>query len=507
MVGVDQILGIRSGLLGELCMIGLASTRRTALWLALCLLLAPAFAYGVINRPTAVLLLVVVTAVAATMFWRPVWIVGATLLAGLLPLPQGMSRSLNVAGSTIYAFEPLLYVAVVWALLKLPRRSPADLLSLVWFVFVGIWVVAGALGGVERSQLLTDARGLADMGAAFFLAARVIKTVHAPGLITLLKVILWASAGAAVLTSVGLLAFGSTEAATLVLDSGGTVGTDAVRVRLPAASLAIAALSASAALALTGRVGLRACLPWLVPSLIVVFLSFSRNNLLGIAAALVFAFVVTLSVRTVWKFAIGLVSVGIVGTLFALVAPVVAGVPGISWLTEQVNAFSGRVLDGLSSTTLQTDTSVLYRDTEYVYGWTAIGHHPLIGNGLGFAYKPAYGAVSGFAAQQGQYYSHNFYLWLLIKAGVVGVLVFALLCLPGLLLRIRTAGTARLAAAIGGVSLLAVSVVSPQPLGSSSSLVLGLMLGAAAGLVVAPSRRGSEERNAHLVTQRDEILL
>ena len=78
------------------------------------------------------------------------------------------------------------------------------------------------------------------------------------------------------------------------------------------------------------------------------------------------------------------------------------------------------------------------REAENVNLWIAIREAPLFGHGFGYAYQPPFGPAGRFAATFGPYYAHNFYLWLLAKAGIIGLVGFAMFALVPIIRAVRT---------------------------------------------------------------------
>ena len=79
----------------------------------------------------------------------------------------------------------------------------------------------------------------------------------------------------------------------------------------------------------------------------------------------------------------------------------------------------------MSPTAMAVDSSTQDRLRENANLLAAFGDAPLFGHGLGYAYQPPFGKAGSFTATLGTTYSHNFYLWWLVKAGAVGMASFA----------------------------------------------------------------------------------
>jgi O-antigen ligase len=177
-----------------------------------------------------------------------------------------------------------------------------------------------------------------------------------------------------------------------------------------------------------------------------------------------------------------IVAVAVPGSLFLLQQSKTG-----AWLSDQFVAFSQRVLGGVSSSALAVDDSALERLREINLLKETIARAPVFGHGLGYPYQPPNGDDE-FHQILYPAYSHNFYLWWLAKAGVVGMAAFALFALTPVLLAMRCASAqAKISAAVAA-GLLAISAVWPLPEMPMDALGLGIALGAAMGFAGLQSR-------------------
>nr|WP_244637168.1 O-antigen ligase family protein [Frigoribacterium sp. CFBP 13712] len=214
-----------------------------------------------------------------------------------------------------------------------------------------------------------------------------------------------------------------------------------------------------------------------IPSLIIVTLSFSRNALLALAVAVL---VGLLSSRRIKPFLVAFVSlVGVVSLAFLLsvAAPVLADLPGGTFVNNQVASYTERVVGGLRPDALASDSSIQFREFEARYLSLAFSERPAIGHGFGYAYKPSLTA-NAFQEDYAPYYSHNFPFWVLVKSGIVGALLFFLPVVMVTLRLLRTSSVILLAAATPLISYVVISFVAPVPLGTTSCMLFGLALGA-----------------------------
>lgn len=405
---------------------------------------------------------------------------GLAVLLGLGALPAGIQTPAQLGGIQVQQFELLLVAASLPILGDIWRFLRQHTGILVFAITIATALPLSLLTDNPTQPALTDTRGLAVLVLATVLTGTLASKPGAlPGILFALKWTLIVSAVLIVVASVtGLRLEGRVEDAGLYLSSGTLQTSSATRLLVPTSHLATGVLSASAACLLFGIKRFRSLAPWLLSSFTIAALSFSRNVILGVAAALVCALVLR-GARGLKRATPLLALAALITTIGALAIAVVepAWDPN-NWFGRIMIGFETRVLGGLTGEALSTDTSVLYRDREMQFGVTAVLNSPLLGNGFGYAYHPGSGDVGTFWRDQAPYYSHNFYLWLAIKMGAIGLITFTgfvVSCVAGTYDR-----TLRVAATVGGVSLLAVCFVAPLPLESYSALTLALPLGIAA---------------------------
>ncbi|MGY1618335.1 O-antigen ligase family protein [Geodermatophilus sp. SYSU D00691] len=463
-----------------------ASVARTSTVGATAVVAAAAGA-GIIAAPSLTVGLGALLTVIGVLTWRPMLSVHAALWLAVTTFPSTIPYAVQVGPTTVYTYEPFLYVATAYVLWK---YSPG--LSALRRVGVLILVVVtaatyGFFRGHPVIEIIGDSRGLITVCAAMLVAAALMRAGAMPELLTSIKWSLWVSAVFTALgSSTGLPLNGRAESAALFI-SGAQEATAAVRLLTAATHFALAVLCACLAVMLTRRASIAAVAPYLVPALLITFLGFSRNAILALAVAVVVALVIERSSVTM----AGLGRAALSAVVFAGVIGVLgaAHVPGADWASLQARAYYDRVvIGGLDDEVRRLDSSALSREAEEFYAREAIAESPIVGHGMGYAYRSGYGAADSFTATKGRYYIHNFYLWVWVKAGALGLLAWLYVTIP-LLLRQAVHPTAQgtaLAAAAAG--LLAVCFVAPLPNGpdSSGAMTIGIVFGALATLQAYP---------------------
>jgi hypothetical protein len=289
----------------------------------------------------------------------------------------------------------------------------------------------------------------------------------------------------------GLPLNGRIEAAGLYLN-GQEQASDALRLLTPASHVADAVLCACVALLITGRVTVRPLLPYLVPALVISFLGFSRNTLVAGGVAVIVAVIATRSLPTVS----GLLRVVGVSVAAAAVVTVffVARLPGHDWMQRQGDAFQNRVVVGLLDAGVRNvDSSAVARQVENDYADVAIAAAPVAGHGFGYAYRPAFGAPVTFTAIVGPYYVHDFFRWVVVKTGLLGLFLWGLILVPPLVQQIRRGSPRGIAFAATTAGLFVVCLVAPLPTGidDGGAVTIGVVLGGLLARDPGRSRSGT----------------
>ncbi|MBW0014542.1 O-antigen ligase family protein [Mycobacterium sp.] len=453
------------------------------------------FAVGVFSvRDTVYGMMLILAMFGLVVYWvKPDAMVGVALFWAFAALPAGLHVGKVVGPAVINGYQVAVVLAICYLIpIVRPRFSDFALPGIFALTVVSA-TVAGFAAGHTTWVVIRESQTLFEMIGGFILGLLIIHGDYGRLAIRAIVLILWFSAGMAIVSSLhAVQLFGRAESL-----PGAGAG-DAVRIILSTQSLATAVLTALVAAALIG--GVRHGLYFALgpPALIITMLSFSRNTLIALAVGAGVAVLAGFGWLTLRRgaalAAIGAVvfAVAIPGSLFLL-----QGTSSGDWLAGQFAAFNHRVLGGVSTEALSVDSSTQDRLREVGNLNRAIARAPVFGHGLGYAYQPSYGDDE-FETKITSTFSHNFYLWWLVKAGAVGMAAFALFALAPLTRALRRASPpAKISAATTG-GLLAISAVWPLPEMPIDALALGLALGATMGLAGVPRPSpdaGELERN------------
>jgi hypothetical protein len=403
----------------------------------------------------------------------------ALLAAAFQTFPVGVPSQLFFGGLSVYIYEPFLAIAVLVALVRLRPAHRSDQIAVWGTVAILLSSALSLLNGLEMQNVVGDVRPLLSVMGAIFVAGRVVGSEFAKGCSRIVSWILWTSAGLIGLSSVtGIAIAGRTESAALYLVGDGLTDGSASRIITGTTHLSLPILAAVLGMWVVGRGSRDLTIRFMLPALLITFVSFSRNSILGVGAAVLVCLVASLTVSTLIGVATRALVIAAVGVLAYFAAPLTSSLPGGQFVLNQLNSFGSRVIGGLTSSTLTADTSVLYRDKENTYLINAFLQQPFTGNGFGFAYKPPEGESGSFWADKGRFYAHNFYLWMAAKLGAVGLAGFIAIVGYAYVGAFRNKNRLTMFLAAGATSLLAVSFVAPMPLGSGSAISLGLFIGA-----------------------------
>ena len=98
-------------------------------------------------------------------------------------------------------------------------------------------------------------------------------------------------------------------------------------------------------------------------------------------------------------------------------------------IIEYLGETMGRFKIFFGNDGLQTDSSIKYRVDEISRAVNSFMRHPFLGYGFGVPYTEVSiaGAKTGWLAQNGNLYTHEAVLWLLLKVGVVGTTILTVL--------------------------------------------------------------------------------
>ncbi|GJO54217.1 hypothetical protein NJB1604_45090 [Mycobacterium marinum] len=449
------------------------------------------FVFGVLSvRHTGQGVMLIAGMFSLVVYWaKPEAMVGIALFLAFAALPASLHVGKVVGPGVIYAYQVALVLAICY-LIPLVRPRVSDFVPPgIFAVAVLLYTVVGLVLGHPDWVVMRESQALLEMAGGFILALLVVYGDHLRLSISTMAVILWFSAGMAVVGSLHAVRLaGRAESLAETTGAG-----QALRIVLSAQTPAIAVLTALVAATIIGPVRPAWYLTLGVPALVIALLAFARNMLIalavGAAVALLAAFSGLALCRTAALVLGGAVVVAFtVPTSLFLLQQSKAG----AWLADQFTAFNQRVLHGFSTEALAVDTSTRDRLREVENLDRAIEHAPVFGHGLGYAYQQPYGDdPNDFTMKFYPTYSHNFYLWWLVKAGAVGMAVFALFALPPLIAALRRASVPAKVSAATSIGLLAISAVWPLPEMPVDAMALGLALGLTMGF--ARRRRADQD--------------
>ncbi|MBU4616839.1 O-antigen ligase family protein [Rhodococcus sp. GG48] len=409
-------------------------------------LVAAAGGFGVVASPVAILAAVAL-ATAAVMATRPIVLLQVTIVLAVVSLPDWIPETVTIAGFQARLGEVTLGLFVLTVILiqhsdrvwgghviflrglKHPVVYIA-VLSLTSFVALCVGVSSGA----SISVLWTDIRGIFQFLVCVVVAAAVVKL---PARRTLLRTFQWSIVASAVLLvladTAGVRLHGRSEVAQLYRVGGGVLSQESsVRYLTSSTVAALFVLCAILGMMLGGRRPSPVAWTSFAASIVICFYSYSRYQVLAIAAAFVCVLVVLLA-RGRFKVAgRAVIGCSVIAVSIVLAAGAMSGTAFYDQLESRVSGYTVRVFGGLTSSTRDSDTSTQDRVVENQYMTAAIEDAPFLGHGYGYAYKPKSGPADRFAANGGQFYGHNYYFWLLMKTGILGLASFVLVLLAAM---------------------------------------------------------------------------
>jgi hypothetical protein len=429
------------------------------------------------------------------------WLLPVTIVVAFAAFPEPFPQQLYFGGFSFHLYEPLLLTTAIWALSQPAAVSVVKCVApfILLCVVTAAWslVVAGA----DIHKMGSDVRLPFYFALSMYIASKVVGTPHQARCVRALLVTIWFSAIMVVVASANDMKLaGRSEVASLSRH-----GADAAtRFLTPTDFLAMLIVAVCVVSVISGNPREFSVSVWLIPSAVLLVLSFSRNHLVGLAAAVIFALLAFRSARSVVAAVRAAAVIGVAALLLQMgAANIFAPIPGATFVTTQADSYVNRVVNGLKQENREIDPSVEFREKENAKLRTAISESPLIGHGFGYAYKSPTGPPGSFLRESAPYYAHNFYLWFLLKVGVLGIIVFAWMALvPLLVVLFKRVSTLQVAAASAAFGLLAVSFFAPIPNDTPGAPLLGALLGTVAALTASDNRGQSPRRQQVLSDAR-----
>jgi O-antigen ligase len=423
------------------------------------------------------------------------------IILGLTALPDFVPSSFAIGTVQFQVYQPFLVVYAIYTGVCLRnaagwhnRPKMVREVAAAMVLFAAALCVAAGYGifhGYALVRVVGDVRNTFELFLGAVVGAMIFITGEAAGLLKTLKASLWISAVVEVLAAVGIFSVnGRTEAAQLWSVGGGTLdGGDvnsATRLLTPATALSVAVICFCVVLTTSTRMKISRALPFVLPALAICFLSYSRNQLVALAVAIVFVGVSAARTGRLFPLVRRVTGGGLaLGLSIVCLAWIGSADADQSWLDNQMSAYVSRVIDGFDADALQADSSVQDRALEDSYMLAAIADQPIFGVGLGYEYKPATGNLSDFSATpEGRAYAHNFYLWTWMKGGLLALAAFLAVVLLAIRLSLSKVNGSHALPGAGAVvaAFSVISVVSPVPTGSPGALLFGVAIGAVCGI-------------------------
>jgi hypothetical protein len=433
---------------------------------------------------------------ALVVYWaRPEVMVWIALFYTFGALPIGLYVGKVLGPVTIFVWHVVLLTAIAY-LIQLVRPRFADYLPPAILILTVLYFTAiGFANGHSAEAILHEVACLCEMLAGYMVALLIIYGGYVKGATQTLVLTLWFSAVMAIVSSsLGLRLTGRFETIGESV-TGGSV----TRLIIPTTAPAIAVLAALMAGQVLGRVRPATFFAMGVPALIISLVAFSRGTLIVIGLAGVMAFLAKpgwQALRRAASFAA--TSAGLLAAMLPIAMFLLQRSKAGAWLGHQFAGFNYRVLGGVKASSLAVDDSTQYRLVENGDLFREIAKAPVFGHGMGYAYRLPFGdegngsdafGFDSFTVLLGTTYAHNFYLWWLVKAGVVGMAVFAWFALRPVIRALRSTSTPAKIAGSVAFGLLVLNIVGPNIEDTPDSVVYGIALGSAMGFANLARKR------------------
>jgi hypothetical protein len=456
-------------------------------------LLAAAIGYA-LTAPAPILwlaYLVPLAAIAAALQTRSTRFLPLLALAvPLTPLPDGIPLLLPLGGRSMFLTDLLVPGVAVWAMRGRSPSRGADRAVQLYLLAIVVLALVGLLRGAQMSAVIQDLRGPVYIACGYVIASRKLQWSDGGAIVKVVGAILWWSTVGIVLTlSTGTEVLqGRVGATSAFLGGDRKESLDAIRFLIASKELAlVTALAVIGALILRAPVRRprRLLLGLLVPAVVVVFMAFSRQSVVGAGLAVAYLLVVSPArsqtvVRIVSALVIVVCAVGVLD-LAGVTEPITAEGTVVG---RQLDAYGDRVITGLFGDENATeDPGNRFRLLENEAAIDFASRNPLVGGGMGVPYRDATGIGPFNDVEYGRRYVHNVYLWYAAHGGILGVAaILVLVARPVatvLVPAFRARGGQQLVLAAGApyAALLVIGLVEPVIHLNSTATLFGAFLG------------------------------
>jgi O-antigen ligase len=383
--------------------------------------------------PVAISMLVGAVVAVLLTIWRPeVAVLGILVLLSTL-LPEGVPR-INIGVGGLYPSDfiliALLFLVVLrWIAERKPGRSCRSPLDLPILLFVA-WSIITAVRGLlefhnEYPHFISEVRTVVYY-LMFFAITRVITRernldAFLKWFFLLATVVAVALASQYVMGIAGPFAYGRVETLTTAgrVYGGVTRITDIVGEGL----LTIAFIVKTITLFTSGfrLARIADIVQWGLLG-IGLTMTFNRTHWAAAVLAFVLAFLLTRRIDRRRLFRWSLVSLYLVPTLLILVILLSPGRGVSRFVTSSLDRLASFVSEDTYES--ESTSTILWRRFEDPYAFADISSQPVLGLGLGAKYRPALTNID-FPPAALVRFIHNGHLWIAMKTGLVGYLLWA----------------------------------------------------------------------------------
>lgn len=412
--------------------------------------------------------------------WKPNYLVAASGVLAVTTLPKAIPDSVSFGGVDIEIYALVLVLGVFGLLVRGQVDRRLLMLSGVWIITLLSFGLYGLANGNDLHWVLANIKYPLVMGLGLLSAPVYLSESIRPKLATLASASLWTSSIFVLLATFTGVEINSNVS---LLDEGSS----SVRISGVSSVFGMLAILLVIGRTMRGISSARTNVALLIPSAFIVLMGNSRNQFLGLIIGILLLLLVAAfnkrigsSFRNLLRLVlVSVTAVSAVGLFIGALSPTI----GRS-LAVPLSSFAKRAVGGLSEETVTSDISTLWRFREIGFQLPLIAESPIWGRGFGYAYQPTYGTYGVYAQgaeETAAHYSHNFYLWLLVMSGIIGLASFLLIFIaPSVVLLLRkSASVDAQSMAVFVLVAAAIMNVSPMPIDSSS-----VILGTACGVIV-----------------------
>mgnify|MGYP006269885837 CR=1 FL=1 len=350
-------------------------------------------------------------------FW--VHLVGVFCILSFATFPTSISLTKYV-GEVPIKLSGLFLVLLIASSFFLGR--PRSWFVTIFMATLLIGFLVAGFSGLNMSNALVESIPLLEFIGVVWIFMNMNFNSYFPVLAKYLIACLWFSMGVELMMSAGIIdnPFGSRAS----FSGSGISDIGLGRLVTPTHLLAGVCLGALGYVWISKSANWKTIGVWFIPAITISALASTRLLIVFIVLPAVAAAIVQKQNRGKVRL-VGLAICVLITPVFIYLLSETA-IPQLGLINQYSGNFIGRFYSSFASGNVwEVDNSSFYRTQESYYAMQYILNHPLFGGGFSSVYLSS-PLITGndFLGLHGNAYSHNAYIWLALKTGLVGLALF-----------------------------------------------------------------------------------